>query len=170
MRLLTYFALVILAMVVAGVYGAIHDQISFSVSTAILALEALRLSRSAQAIRKHPLPRVIDEVARRSLVRPTDVARVLLAATRAGVRSKRWFGWVDTCLTRSVVAGAMLSRSREVVLCVGFRPGAAANPADGHAWLTVDGAPADGGGSEPEEEPYETVLEIPFSERGGEGS
>ena len=135
----------------------------------MLTLEALRLARTVQGIRTHPLPRVIDNVARKCVLRQADVPRTLLAVSRAGSRSKRWFGWMNTCLTRSVVAGAMLAERRHVVLCVGFRPGAGQGPADGHAWLTVDGVTTDGSLITGHEGPYETVLEIPIEGGRREG-
>jgi len=49
-------------------------------------------------------------------------------------------GLLNTCLTRSLVAGAMLSDARDVCLHVGFKvPHNSLDLIDGHAWLTRSG-------------------------------
>ena len=84
------------------------------------------------------------------------------AAQRACSRWARWFGGLDTCLTRSLVAGALLAGSHEVVLHVGFRPtDRGAEAVDGHAWLVVDGEVLELTGLDHEHgEPYSTTLEL----------
>ena len=131
--------------------------------------EALRLMRTAQRVRTEPLEKVVDRLSCGSLVtHPTSPRRAALAANRAGVRGARWFGWLDTCLTKSLTAGGLLARQRRVVLRVGFRPGNGTTTVDGHAWLAVDdedlqlSAPPDLGPN-----PYSEILEIPFSRRKG---
>jgi hypothetical protein len=131
--------------------------------------EALRLLRTAQKIRSEPLEKVVDRLSSGGLVaHAASPRRAALAANRAGARGARWFGWLDTCLTKSLTAGALLARRRRVVLRVGFRPGCGATTVDGHAWLGIDGedlqlsAPPDLGPN-----PYSEILEIPFSHRKG---
>ncbi len=84
------------------------------------------------------------------------------AAQRACNRWARWFGGLDTCLTRSLVAGALLAGGHEVVLHVGFRPtDRGAEAVDGHAWLVVDGEVVELTGLDHEHgEPYSTTLEL----------
>jgi hypothetical protein len=96
-----------------------------------------------------------------------DVERVARAAGRATARWARWFGGLDSCLTRSLVAGSMLAPYGEVVLQVGFRPGEEENVVDGHAWITVDGEPV-GEDGRLALESYERVLSIPFEGAGGD--
>jgi hypothetical protein len=131
--------------------------------------EALRLMRTAQRIRSEPLEKVVDRLSSGGLVaHAASSRRAALAANRAGARGARWFGWLDTCLTKSLTAGGLLARRRRVVLRVGFRPGGSMTTADGHAWLGVDdedlqlSAPPDLGPN-----PYSEVLEIPFSRTEG---
>jgi hypothetical protein len=92
--------------------------------------------------------------------------RVARAAGRSTSRWARWFGGLDTCLTRSLVAGSLLAGRGEVVLQVGFRPGEAEQVVDGHAWITMDGEPV-GPDGQLAEERYERVMSIPFGEEGG---
>jgi hypothetical protein len=95
-----------------------------------------------------------------------DLERVARAAGRSTSRWARWFGGLDTCLTRSLVAGSLLAGRGEVVLQVGFRPGEAEQVVDGHAWITMDGEPV-GPDGQLAEERYERVMSIPFGEEGG---
>jgi hypothetical protein len=127
---------------------------------------ALPFARVAQAVRTDPLTEVVASLGSRTLgggrVKPDRAVR---AAQRACSRYARWFGGLDTCLTRSLVAGALLAGSHEVVLHVGFRPSAVgAEAVDGHAWLVVDGEVVESTGLEEEHEaPYSSTLEIPMT-------
>ncbi len=126
------------------------------------------MAREAQRVRSAPLPVVAAAMATANgkVAKPE---RARLAAARACGRYARWFGGLNTCLTRSLVAGALLCGRHDVVLHVGFRPGSDEMPVDGHAWLTVDGEELSVVDSENAAEPYTTVLEIPFrDEPGGE--
>jgi hypothetical protein len=103
----------------------------------LLFLSALRLAVAAQRVRRDPLPELVRRLgALRQPVTTPEPARAARAATRACSRIGRWFGGLDTCLTRSLVAGAMLAARGDVVLHVGFRSGHEL-PIDGHAWLVV---------------------------------
>ncbi len=103
-----------------------------------LFFEALALQGLAQRISREPVARVARMLGGAWVPLRTPVpGRAAMAARRAGVRGARWAGWRDTCLTRSLVAAALLEGSRRVVLHVGFRPGE--RGPDGHAWLSVDG-------------------------------
>jgi len=118
---------------------------------------------AAQGVREEPLPVVVEKIGRLagrgSVKAPNDAMR---AAQRACNRWAQWFGGLDTCLTRSLVAGALLAPSHEVVLHVGFRPtDRGADAVDGHAWLVVDGEVVEPTGLDHEhEEPYTTTLEL----------
>jgi hypothetical protein len=106
-----------------------------------LFLRAVPLAARAGRIRRRPLSEVSSHLLRRrGLPRSTEPAAAAQAAARACARVARWLGGIDTCLTRSLVAGALLSDRDGVVLHVGFRRAAGISaPVDGHAWLTVDG-------------------------------
>jgi hypothetical protein len=93
--------------------------------------------------------------------------RVELAAVRAVARWRRWFGGVDTCLTRSLVLGSLLAGRGEVMLNIGFRPGEDEPALDGHAWVSVDGEPVGADGNLARER-YTRVLTVPFSRTSGE--
>jgi hypothetical protein len=137
-----------------------------SVREVLLFLRAMPVAMAAQEVRERPLPRVLERVRRMAgrvaVAEPDEAVR---AAQRACGRWARWFGGLDSCLTRSLVAGAMLAGRHEVVLHVGFRPtqqGAAA--VDGHAWLEVDGEAVELTGlDERHEEPYSSSLQLPMS-------
>lgn len=125
-------------------------------------VRALRPAMAAQGVKDAPLPGVVDRVRRaagRGIGNRDDAVR---AAQRACARWARWFGGLDSCLTRSLVAGALLAGTHEVVLHVGFRAtdlGAAA--VDGHAWLVVDGERVELTGRDHEHEaPYESTLQL----------
>ena len=125
-------------------------------------LAALRLTPKAQKVRSLPLTRVAGMMRPSGVGGVSDPMAAVRAAQRACGRWARWFGGLDTCLTRSLVAGALLAADHEVVLHVGFRPteqGAAA--VDGHAWLVVDGEVVELTGLDHEHEAaYETTLEL----------
>ena len=137
-----------------------------SVREVFLFVRAMPVAMAAQGVRDEPLAKVIEKVRRLSgrsgVERVEDAVR---AAQRACNRWTRWFGGIDTCLTRSLVAGALLAGSHEVVLHVGFRPSdRGVEAVDGHAWLVVDGEKAELTGHEHRHEaPYESTLELKMS-------
>ena len=134
-----------------------------SLSEIVLFVRALPIAMAAQGVREEPLPVVIDKVRRlagRGGV--DDPIGAMLAAQRACNRWSRWFGGLDSCLTRSLVAGALLAGSHEVVLHVGFRPtDRGAEAVDGHAWLVVDGEVVELTGLDHAHgEPYASTLQL----------
>ena len=134
-----------------------------SLAEIALFVRALPLARAAQAVKVMPLPEVIEKIGVRGTgIAPGDAQR---ASQRACGRYARWFGGLDSCLTRSLVAGALLAGSHDVVLQVGFRPtDVGAEAVDGHAWLVVDGEVMELTGRDHEhEEPYSTTLELKMS-------
>ena len=136
-----------------------------TVGEVVLFVRALPLARVAQVVKVEPLPKVVERMGARG--RGIAVDDALRASQRACNRWARWFGGIDTCLTRSLVAGALLAGSHEVVLHVGFRPtDRGAGAVDGHAWLMVDGEPVEPTGLDREHEaPYETTLALPMGGR-----
>ncbi len=130
----------------------------------VLFVKALPMARLAQRVRSTPLPEVVAAMGAGG-GREMDSRRARVAAGRACSLFCRLFGGLDSCLTRSLVAGAMLSAAHEVLLHVGFRPGSREVPLDGHAWLTVDGERLDLERPDEDVRPYTEVLDIPFSAR-----
>ena len=132
----------------------------------VLFLTALPMAKRAQIVTSKPLPAAVQmmAIAEGRVVEPP---RARAAAARACARYERWFGGLNSCLTRSLVAGALLCGAHEVVLHVGFRPGTDELPVDGHAWLTVDGEVLDLTDPGDRTVPYTGALEIPFSEERG---
>ena len=133
-----------------------------TLSEVLLFLKAVPVVRAAQAVQTRPLPEVVAALGTRgSGLAVEDAVR---AAQRACNRWGRWFDGLDTCLTRSLTAGALLAGDHEVVLQVGFRPtDVGAEAVDGHAWLLVDGEMVELTGRDHEHEaPYETTLELPM--------
>ena len=129
----------------------------------LLFFRALPLARVAQAVKVEPLPGVVEKVGKLSgLGRVDEPVEALRAAQRVCSRWARWFGGLDSCLTRSLVAGALLAGSHEVVLHVGFRPtDQGAEAVDGHAWLVVDGEVVElTGRDHGEGEAYSDMLEL----------
>jgi hypothetical protein len=131
-----------------------------------LFVRALGLARTAQRVSSDPIRAVVQEMSRNSGGLRFSHSRLEMASTRAVSRWKRWFGGVDTCLTRSLVFGALLAGCNEVSLNVGFRPGEEEPSIDGHAWVTVDGKAVGSDGSLSKER-YTRVIEIPFSRESG---
>lgn len=128
----------------------------------------MRLARTAQRVKSSPIPDVVGVISRQGGGgRDYPVRRVELATKRAISRWRRWFGGVDSCLTRSLVMGGLLAGRGDVTLNIGFRPGEEEPVLDGHAWVTIDGRPtgADGGLAK---ERYTRVLTVPFSRALGE--
>lgn len=131
-----------------------------------LFLMALPLARRAQRAREQRLSAVVREMAR-SKGRVREPRRARVAAIRACGRYGRWFGGLSTCLTRSLVAGALLCGRHEVLLHVGFRSGSDGAHADGHAWLTVDGEELDPTLPGEQTASFTDLVVIPF--QGGSG-
>jgi hypothetical protein len=134
-----------------------------------LALAALRMARAAQLVKYRPIKDVMRVLVSTSGLpkckKPRSAAR---AAARGGLRFDRWFGGLDTCLTRSLVAGAMLCRSHDVELHLGCRVSEGRAPIDGHAWLVVDGERIETSGAQSSEKPYTTVFQLPYRYETGE--
>jgi hypothetical protein len=129
----------------------------------LLFLQALPLARRAQQVKSEPLKHVVVGMAgRRGVAAPHSVDRVAQAAARATSRWSRWFGGLDSCLTRSLVLGAMLGDRGNVELNIGFRSHVTDDVVAGHAWISVDGRPV-GPDSELADDSYSRVLEVPFS-------
>jgi hypothetical protein len=128
---------------------------------------ALRLGYQARRLRLQPVSEVAQRMlAFRGLPRQVPPAEAQRAAARACRRLERWLDGVDSCLTRSLVAGVLLADRAEVVLHVGFRSvrGSPGLSADGHAWLTLGGEAV--GEPHPEkaiEAPFSRVFEVPLS-------
>ncbi|MCP4897070.1 MAG: lasso peptide biosynthesis B2 protein [bacterium] len=129
----------------------------------LLVLRALVLARKAQQVRRRPVRDVVTELgSTHGIVNPRSAEQAVRAATRAGIRYARWFGGLDTCLTRSLVAGALLSPNHDVELNMGCRTPNGEALVDGHAWLLVDGRRVDATAQAQNEEPYTTVVTLPF--------
>ena len=134
-----------------------------SIAETLLFFRTLPIAVAAQSIRTEPLPKVVEKVLSLSGRRGVeDPAEALRAAQRACGRWAKWFGGIDTCLTRSLVAGGLLAGNHGVVLHVGFRPvDQGPRAVDGLAWLVVDGEVMELTGMDHEAgEPYETSLQI----------
>lgn len=104
-----------------------------------LFVAAFRLAGQAQVVARAPLPEVVARLlALGGLPRGADPDAAWVAAARGSRYRARWRGGLDTCLVRTLVAGALLADREGVVLRVGFRsePTSPARP-DGHAWLVV---------------------------------
>ena len=135
------------------------------VGEVVLFVRALPVAMAAQAVRTEPLPAVVAAVRARAIGSGvSDPKAAVRAAQRACGRWARWFGGLDSCLTRSLVAGALLAGRHEVVLHVGFRPTQqGADAVDGHAWLVVDGTAVELTGLDARPgEPYSSSLQLPF--------
>lgn len=135
----------------------------------VLFLHALRLAMKAQRVRSRALDEVAAEMASAGHL-PCGVAvgEAVRAAGRACTRVRRWGRGLDSCLTRSLVAGTLLADRPEVFVHVGFRPTVAGTVAEGHAWVSVGGevvgvtTPPDHAG------PFVESLQLPMH-RGGDG-
>lgn len=82
--------------------------------------------------------------------------RALSAAQRAG-RLLAHLGMLDTCLTRCLVAGALLDSRLRVQVRLGFAPGADPGRPVGHAWLFIAGRRIDTNAADAT---FETVATI----------
>jgi hypothetical protein len=105
-------------------------------------IQALRLARLAQQVNRRPVEQLAVKMTRlRGLSGAISPDEAILAARRACRWRSRLAGGLDSCLTRSLVAGALLAHRPGLQLHFGFRPSAegTATIHDGHAWLTLDG-------------------------------
>jgi hypothetical protein len=133
----------------------------------VLFVGALDLFRVADSVRRHPITEVLPRLDERwPSVRTLRARRAVRACQRAGPRAARWFGSLDTCLTRSMVAATMLKDRSQVRIAIGFRPTEDRGVADGHAWLAVANR-AFQLSTPPnlEPEPYTCLAEIPLETR-----
>jgi len=90
--------------------------------------------------------------------------RALSAAQRAG-KLLAHLGMLDTCLTRCLVAGALLDSRLRVQVRIGFAPGADPGRPVGHAWLFIAGRRI---GTDAADAAFETVATISIR-KGVEG-
>ena len=128
----------------------------------LIFLQAMLLARRAQRVKSEPLKRVVAGMVRRQgFTASRSVGRAALAAARATSRWSRWFGGLDSCLTRSLVLGAMLGDHGDVKLNIGFRSHDTDDVVAGHAWISVDDRPV-GPDSELADDSYSRVLAVPF--------
>ena len=135
----------------------------------LLFLKAIPLARRAQRVKSEPLNQVVIEMSRRNGVALTyPIERVAQAAARATTRWSRWFGGLDSCLTRSLVLGSMLCNRGNVELNIGFRSDDNHDAVSGHAWISVDGRPV-GPDSGLADDTYSRLREVPFSGPGLSG-
>ena len=131
-----------------------------------LFLHALRLSLKAQRIRRRPLADVAASLTRtRPLPRGVATDEAVRAAGRAGLRVRRWAGGLDSCLTRSLVAGALVADRPDVVLHVGFREARTAPLHEGHAWLTLGDHNVTDAADEEHTAPFTEALRVPLRRR-----
>jgi hypothetical protein len=100
-----------------------------------------------------------------SLPRGAEAEDALWAARWVASARRRLFGQLDTCLVRSLVAGALVADGPDVAVRVGVhRPEgteAVADLLDAHAWLTVTGREISLG-AEPAGVTFEEVLVLPM--------
>lgn len=127
----------------------------------LLALRTLAVAMRAQRAREVPLPELLEQLAGRPGPSCGDVDRARAAAGRALRLLRLATGSLDTCLMRALTVGRLLAPHHRVHLCLGFRPAPGGRPADGHAWLKVDGRELQVA-VPPEGTPYEPATEIPF--------
>lgn len=120
----------------------------------------------AQAIRRKPLADVLSQLAGLT-VRSRSIAleQVVCATLRAGHFGARRLGWLDSCLTRSLVAAALSQGREDVRIHIGFQDAQDDRPDTGHAWVTVGAALLldDHDPAQPDR-PYRTVLELRLDE------
>jgi hypothetical protein len=148
--------------------GTTKKIFRFSPVDVVLFLRALAHARTAQQVRQKPVGAVVEAHARRGGGGGGyPIHRVELAVRRAIWRWRRWFGGIDSCLTRSLALGGMLAGRGDVILNIGFRAGEDEPVPDGHAWLTVDGSPVGADGALAEER-YTRVLAVPFTSDQGD--
>jgi hypothetical protein len=127
---------------------------------------ALPITWKARQIRSRSIEEVTAELSRwPGLLKQVDVGRAQCAAARACRILSRWTGTLDTCLTRSLVAGTLLADRTGVELHIGFKaPEGEDAVFDGHAWITVEGKCANEGcDSETQEDLFINVVSIPMS-------
>lgn len=114
------------------------DRPRFRPADLVVFAGALSLFRTADMIRKKPITAVLPTMNRqRPAIRTGDVDRAVRASQRAGPRAARWFGTLDTCLTRTMVAATLLENRSQTRLAIGFRPSLKESTLDGHAWLAI---------------------------------
>jgi hypothetical protein len=127
---------------------------------------ALPLVWRAQRVIDTPLGEVVAALPRPVPWSAADPERVALAAGRASGGWRRCFGGINSCLTRSLVTGAMLAARGEVELHVGLQPGDGDQAVDGHAWITIDGVPVGADGMTAEQR-FTRIVSVPFTEACG---
>jgi hypothetical protein len=127
---------------------------------------ALPLASRAQRVQVRSFREVVASMsAPRPWIRRLPLNRLVDAAARANAHWCSWFGGIDSCLTRSLVIGAMLAGRDDVVLNIGFAPGAGDSPLEGHAWVTHRGE-ALGQDGRFAGDRFSRVLAVPFADHG----
>ena len=120
---------------------AVKRGLSPALRGVVLFLHALRLSLKAQRVRSTPIKPIVGQLlATRFLPGAAATDEAERAAVRACNLFARFAGGINTCLTRSLVAGTLLADREGVFLHVGFRTGDGRGAIhEGHAWLTMQG-------------------------------
>lgn len=97
---------------------------------------ALRLALAAQEVRKTRVDSVIPKLLTAPyLPNGADPAEAARAAGRA-CRLLGYLNLLNSCLTRSLVLGSLISDRPGVVIHIGFRP--QETNTGGHAWISLD--------------------------------
>lgn len=105
---------------------------------------ALWLACLAQGVRGGNLQEIATRACALPLLPCQIVPDLALRGAARGCRVVSWFGGLNSCLARSLVAGALLSDQVRVLLHIGFRDGCT-DPLSGHAWLSLNGAALESG-------------------------
>jgi hypothetical protein len=126
----------------------------------VLLVLAMPLAWRAQRVIDTPLRELVAGLPRPRGWPVRDPERIAIAAGRASGTWWRWCGGINSCLTRSLVAGAMLADQGDVVLHVGFRPGDGV--VDGHAWITIGGVPVGADGLMAEQR-FSRIVSVAFT-------
>lgn len=129
-----------------------------------LLLQACRLHALAQGLtRAVPLTDVRQRMLQLPVSLPgVEPAEAVWAADLAVRIQRRLFGMLDTCLVRSLVAGALVAVRPNVDLRIGVRRSSSPEELlQAHAWLTVDGVEVLPSAAAPQER-FEEILVLPM--------
>lgn len=69
-----------------------------------------------------------------------DMDRAICGARRAALRGEIWFGWLNSCLSKSIALLGLLGGQDGLRLHIGFRAGNNGQGLhEGHAWVSLNG-------------------------------
>lgn len=118
------------------------------------------LAVRAQRIRRHSLQSTLEVLPRISVSKQLSTEQLVRWSIGVSRRMGRMFGTLDTCIVHSLIVAHLVGDRGVVHIHVGFRAAGGVAPAEGHAWVTLDGEAITAPNDQPDKTPYTPVQSL----------